>query len=39
MGLTDENRKDIVIYRSERAFAALDFIIKVTDLAKEKLGL
>lgn len=24
MGLTDENRKDIVIYRSERAFAALE---------------
>jgi len=24
MGLTDENRKDIVIYSSERAFAALE---------------
>ena len=24
MGLTDENRKDIVTYRIERAFAALE---------------
>lgn len=53
MGLTDENRKDIVTYRIERAFVALeqakgnleiniqpteDFIVKVSDMAKEKLS-